>query len=128
MNTICDHKKLSLYNIQIQVNLKMILIQPGRSSRNVSNRLLVLHLSFLFLSMVSEHNKTKGKAKMLNVDRIELIKSLIRTYHQLNKNNVSFQPAIYAEIEEHLSYLMSPCENEIFIDCYEFHGVDCAKI
>jgi hypothetical protein len=65
---------------------------------------------------------------MLNIDRIELIKSLIRTYHQLNKNNVSFQPAIYAEIEEHLSYLMLPCENKIFIDSYEFHGVDCAKI
>jgi len=65
---------------------------------------------------------------MLNFERIELIKSLIRAYHQLNKNNVSFQPAIYAEIEEHLSHLMLPCETEIFIDCYEFHGVDCAKI
>ena len=65
---------------------------------------------------------------MLNFERIELIKSLIRAYHQLNKNNVSFQPAIYAEIEDHLSHLMLPCEQEIFIGCYEFHGVDCAKI
>jgi hypothetical protein len=65
---------------------------------------------------------------MLNVDRIELIKSLIRAYHHLNKNNVSFQPSIYAEIEDHLTNLMSPCEHEIFIDCYEFHGVDCAKV
>ena len=65
---------------------------------------------------------------MLNVDRIELIKSLIRAYQQLNKNNVSFQPSIYAEIEEHLTNLMLPCEHGIFIDCYEFHGVDCDKI
>lgn len=65
---------------------------------------------------------------MLNVDRIELIKSLIRAYHLLNKNNVSFQSAIYAEIEDHLTNLMLSCEHEIFIDCYEFHGVDCAKI
>jgi len=72
-------------------------------------------------------NKEKEKI-MTNPERTALIKSLIRAYHQLNKNNVSFQPSIYAEIEEHLSHLMSPCENEIFIDCYEFHGVDCAKI
>jgi len=75
-----------------------------------------------------QFNLNKRKNKMLNVDRIELIKALIRAYHQLNKNNVTFQPAIYAEIEDHLSHLMLPCENEIFIDCYEFYGVDCAKI
>ena len=59
-----------------------------------------------------------------NEMRKNLIKSLIRTYYQLELNEEHHEPTFqtYERLEFEMSRLMTRDEYEIFFDCNEFEG------
>ena len=63
--------------------------------------------------------------------RIELIKTFIRTYYQMelaSGNGFKFEGRTYGALQDEMSKLMTQEEFDEWVDCNEFYGTCWSKV